>query len=151
MAGGSRGSGGRLDPGLIPQNENERNAIRELLEGLRKKGDDKKDDMKKDDGKAARTRGAGYVGLSPRTARVTVRLPADARLFVDGEFCPLTSATRSFNTPALQPGKEYTYHLRRAVPRNGVRRVQSQRVGFSAGRSVTVDFNEPPAVRTVRR
>jgi len=136
----------------MPQSESEREAVRELLQGLRKKGDDKKDDDRKgDDKKDARARGMNYVGVSARAARVTVRLPADARLFIDGELCPLTSATRSFNTPALQPGREYTYNLRMEVTRNGVRRAQSQRVTFSAGRQVTVDFREATSVRTVRR
>jgi uncharacterized protein (TIGR03000 family) len=144
------GGGGRLDPSTTPQNEVEREAVRDALRRLR---EEKKEDKKKDDKDdlGIRARGQKYVSVSPRPARLTVRLPADARLFIDGELCPLTSASRSFNTPALQPGKEYHYNLRMEVTRNGVRRVQSQRVAFSAGRHVTVDFKDSSPVRTAQR
>src|SRR5207302_2379797 len=39
-------------------------------------------------------------------ARVTVRLPAEARLWVDGVACPLASETRTFATPQLQAGQQ---------------------------------------------
>src|SRR5262245_28498571 len=45
-------------------------------------------------------------------ARITVRLPADAKLFVDNAECPLTSAVRTFATPKLEQGKKYYYTLR---------------------------------------
>jgi uncharacterized protein (TIGR03000 family) len=158
---GAGKGGARPDPEVTPKGEAETEAVRELLRTLRKKGedkkgddkkeDDKKGDDKKGDDKAARARGMRFVSISAQPARVTVRLPADARLFINGELCPLTSSTRSFNTPTLQPGKEYSYTLRMEVTRNGVRRVQTQRVAFSAGRQVTVDFNDAAPLRTARR
>ena len=53
------------------------------------------------------------------SARVTVNLPTDARLWVDNVECPLTSSVRSFNTPALNPGTRYTYNVKAEVVRDG--------------------------------
>jgi uncharacterized protein (TIGR03000 family) len=73
-------------------------------------------------------------------ARITVRLPAEAKLFVDNTECPLTSATRTFSTPKLEQGKKYFYTLRAEALQNGQRVVQSQRVTMTAGQQVNVDF-----------
>jgi uncharacterized protein (TIGR03000 family) len=71
---------------------------------------------------------------------VTVRLPADAKLFVDGVACPLTSDTRSFATPALQPGQRYFYTMRVELVRDGVTQSDSQRVVLEAGQASNVTF-----------
>jgi uncharacterized protein (TIGR03000 family) len=91
------------------------------------------------------------VSTAPRAARITVYLPAEAQLYVDNVFCPLTSATRSFPTPPLQPGREFYYTLRAEVTRDGQTRVQSQRITVGAGRQVSVEFNNFGPVRTAQR
>ena len=73
-------------------------------------------------------------------ARITVRLPADAKLFVDNSLCPLTSEVRSFATPKLEPGKKYYYTMRAEVVQNGQTVMKSQRVTMTAGQQVNVDF-----------
>ncbi|MHB1426326.1 MAG: TIGR03000 domain-containing protein [Gemmataceae bacterium] len=83
-------------------------------------------------------------------ATVTVKLPADARLYVDGVFCPLTSTTRSFNTPELDAGQKYYYTLKSEVIRDGVVRETSKRVVVEAGREVAVEFTDVP-MQTVSR
>ncbi len=83
-------------------------------------------------------------------ARVTVKLPADARLYVDGVACTLTSASRSFNTPDLNAGQRYYYTLKAEVTRNGETVAKSQRVLVEAGKDVTVEFKDLP-VRTASR
>lgn len=83
-------------------------------------------------------------------ARVTVKLPADARLYVDGVPCTLTSTTRSFNTPDLSAGQRYYYTLKAEVVRNGETVGKSQRVLVEAGKDVTVEFKDLP-VRTASR
>jgi uncharacterized protein (TIGR03000 family) len=84
------------------------------------------------------------------TARVTVALPADARLYVDGVQCPLTSAKRTFDTPALDVGRSYYYTLKAEVVRDGETRAASQRVLVEAGKQVTVEFKDLP-VQTASR
>jgi uncharacterized protein (TIGR03000 family) len=84
-------------------------------------------------------------------ARLTVRLPADARLWVDQVECPMTSSERAFNTPVLQPGQTYYYTLKISVQRQGAPVTDSQRVLVRAGQSVNVIFNEPEAITTAQR
>jgi uncharacterized protein (TIGR03000 family) len=76
----------------------------------------------------------------PSPARITVRLPADARLTVDGVDCPLISDTRTFDTPALAPGQKYYYLLKAEVMRQGRPIAQTRRVDFRSGERVTVTF-----------
>jgi uncharacterized protein (TIGR03000 family) len=76
-------------------------------------------------------------------AHIIVRLPADAKLSVDGVDCPLTSETRSFDSPALQPGQRYFYTFKAEVLRDGKTRTESKRVIIAAGEKVNVEFNLP--------
>jgi uncharacterized protein (TIGR03000 family) len=91
------------------------------------------------------------VSTTPAPAHVTVRLPADARLYIDNTVCPLTSATRSFDTPTLQPGQEYVYTFRAEITRDGQMRRESQRVVVAPGRRVTVQFSNFTPLQTVQR
>lgn len=97
--------------------------------------------------RAGQTSEADFTKLTTEgkdTARVTVKLPADARLYVDDVLCPLTSATRSFNTPELPAGKSYFYNLKSEVVRDGAKRITTKRVVVEAGKQVTVDFKDVP-------
>lgn len=86
----------------------------------------------------------------PASARLIVRLPNDAQLFVHGIFCPLTSQTRSFDTPELPPGRRYYYNLTVQLVRGGRVVRESRQVFFEAGQEVRVDFSQLGA-STVRR
>ena len=88
---------------------------------------------------------------APAGARVTVRLPADAKLYVDNVSCPLTSSVRTFDTPGLEPGRQYFYELRAVVSREGRDVTESKRVIVEAGRESAVDFGEMRDVRTAQR
>jgi uncharacterized protein (TIGR03000 family) len=117
------------DTNLVPQSDAEREAVRATLQQLRRKS----------------------AAEDAAPARVTVRLPAEARLWVEGEACPLTSATRSFLTPQLQPGQQYAYTMRAEVVRDGQTISQTRRVVIAAGREVDVTFsNFTPAAVTQR-
>jgi uncharacterized protein (TIGR03000 family) len=74
-------------------------------------------------------------------AHITVRLPADAQLTVQGIDCPLTSGTRAFDTPPLKPNREYSYTLTMKVRRSGRVVERTQRIVFRSGRQVTVSFD----------
>jgi uncharacterized protein (TIGR03000 family) len=89
--------------------------------------------------------------VAPSSARITVKLPAQARLFVDNVECPLTSGNRSFLTPRLERGKRYYYTLRMEVVQNGQRVTQTRRVTLGAGDSIQVNFLVPATTNTVRR
>jgi uncharacterized protein (TIGR03000 family) len=88
---------------------------------------------------------------STTTAKVTVKLPAEAKLTVNGKPCPLTSSVRVFDTPVLEPGKSYYYTLKAELTRDGQTREETQRVAVSAGKQVTVEFKDLKVESTARR
>jgi uncharacterized protein (TIGR03000 family) len=74
------------------------------------------------------------------TASVTVIVPGDAEISIDGAPTSLTGTERSFVTPPLSPGYNYSYTLRARWTANGVPVEQTRKVTFSAGANVRVDF-----------
>jgi uncharacterized protein (TIGR03000 family) len=103
--------------------------------------------------RAGRVSEADFTKLATEgkdAARVVVKLPADARLYVDDVLCPLTSKTRSFNTPELEVGRSYYYNLKAEIVREGEKRTATKRVVVEAGKQVTIEFKDLP-VRAVSR
>jgi uncharacterized protein (TIGR03000 family) len=103
--------------------------------------------------RAGQTSSADFTKLTTEgkdSARVTVKLPSDARLYVDDVLCPLPSASRTFDTPALNAGQSYYYTLKAEVERGGEKRTARKRVLVEAGKQVTVEFKDL-MVQTVSR
>jgi uncharacterized protein (TIGR03000 family) len=77
-----------------------------------------------------------YEESANKRATITVHLPANAQLIVDGKATRSTSATRRFTSPPLQPGKSYHYTLEARIEGETV----TQRVDVSAGdqRNITL-------------
>jgi len=88
---------------------------------------------------------------TPTIARVTVTLPSDARLWVDNVECPLTSAVRSFSTPALDANQRYYYNVTMQVVRSGQTLRETQRVLVVPGQDVNVAFSGENASATAAR
>lgn len=88
--------------------------------------------------------GIGEAITSANAAMVVVTLPADARLFADGQPIDQTGPVRSFRTPPLEPGKSYYYVLSMEVQRNGKTQKAEERVALEAGKVARVNFPEPP-------
>jgi len=84
---------------------------------------------------------------SGTATRLTVRLPAEAQLWVDNFQPTLTGTVRVLMTPPLQPGQTYHYTVKAQWDDNGRPVLQERVVNFQAGGDVTVDFTqpEPPA------
>jgi uncharacterized protein (TIGR03000 family) len=78
------------------------------------------------------------------TAHVTVKVPADARLWVDGKPTTSTGTVRQFISPALTPGRRYAYDLRARWKEHGREVTQTRQVVVTAGADVRVDFPLPP-------
>jgi uncharacterized protein (TIGR03000 family) len=131
-----KAGGGKMPPATdgttTPRTQEERDAVRRLLQEMRNK---------------APRKGQPEEEAS-LPARLTVQLPADARLWVDDVECPLTSSERSFNTPVLEQGRTYYYTLKMQVQRQGAARTDSQRVLVTAGQNVNVNFREPELAAT---
>jgi uncharacterized protein (TIGR03000 family) len=94
--------------------------------------------------KVSNTSEAGPVSL-------TVILPADAKLLVDGRPTTTTGARRVFRTPSLTPGQKYEYVLKASVVRDGKTISWSKRVQFQAGQDVAVTMKAPTAKTVVSR
>jgi uncharacterized protein (TIGR03000 family) len=69
-------------------------------------------------------------------ARITVQLPARAKLYVNN----VLWTTRSFDTPTLTKGHEYSYDLRAELEQNGQTIREAKTVKFQAGAKLTVEF-----------
>jgi len=80
----------------------------------------------------------GAVASVQAPATIVVTLPAKARLTVDDEPTTSTSARRVFTSPALPPGKEYSYTLKAEFSKDGKPVVITKEVTVSAGKQVTV-------------
>ncbi len=78
------------------------------------------------------------------SARVTVRLPADAKLWVDGKPTKQTGAVREFVTPrVLKAGLTYQYTLRAEWAADGKMIVRDKPVKVRATGASEVDFTKP--------
>jgi uncharacterized protein (TIGR03000 family) len=77
------------------------------------------------------------------TARVDVRVPADAELWFDGHRTSQTGRDRTFHTPPLEKGQGYHYTVRARWVQDGEPVDQTQRVSVSAGSRTTVTFPKP--------
>jgi len=76
-------------------------------------------------------------------ATLVVELPADATLTVDGTATTSTSSSRVFITPALQPGRTYTYTLSAQVMRDGGVQTVTREVAVRAGEQTQVQLDIP--------
>jgi uncharacterized protein (TIGR03000 family) len=77
------------------------------------------------------------------TAHVTVSVPADARIFVDGTPMTSTGPVRQFHSPPLAPGRQYTYNFEARWNDDGREITQKQKVDVSAGAHPNVTFQSP--------
>jgi uncharacterized protein (TIGR03000 family) len=86
-------------------------------------------------------------------ARLTVRVPADARLYVDGEKVTHTAGARTFETPALPIGQTFYYTVTAEVDRDGRTLSDTRRVLVEAGKkvSVSIEPHTPVALRTASK
>jgi uncharacterized protein (TIGR03000 family) len=77
-------------------------------------------------------------------ARLAVRVPPNARLWVDDYQTRQTGPVREFTTPAnLEPGRTYNYTLRAEWEENGRTVTQTRTVEFQAGSQLAVDMTQP--------
>jgi uncharacterized protein (TIGR03000 family) len=83
------------------------------------------------------------AAVSDNTARVEVRVPADARLWFDGQPTAQSGAVRTFRSPALEPGQDYVYEVRARWDADGKPVVETRKVTVHAGDRAFIDFNRP--------
>jgi uncharacterized protein (TIGR03000 family) len=84
---------------------------------------------------------ATVVGSAP--AEVSVRLPADAQLYVDDRPSPGEGDRRTIRTAPLLGDRDYVMELKLRQTRDGKEETQTRRVELRAGQKVVVDFVTP--------
>jgi uncharacterized protein (TIGR03000 family) len=83
----------------------------------------------------------------PAPATIRVHLPADAKLYFDGEATHSNSSVREFETPLLEPGKTYCYQIVGKVVRDGRTITARKEVDLRAGEVTEVTLNLPKPKR----
>jgi len=101
----------------------------------------------------SRTTTANYQSLYPPTiastqpdtqAHMTVRVPADARIWFEDHATASTGAVREFSSPPLPAGGRYTYNIRATWTENGHDVTQTRQIDVTAGARVDVEFPVKP-------
>jgi len=84
---------------------------------------------------------APVVGSS---ARITVQVPLDAKLWIDGQPTTQTGSIRYFETPTnLEPGRTYSYKLTAEWAENGQTVVREREITFQPGNQAIVNMAVP--------
>lgn len=91
------------------------------------------------------------VDVSKTTSPVTVNLPSNSKLYVDGVATATTAGTQTFRTPELPKGKLFTYQFQAEVVVDGKVDVRNRSVTFRAGEAINIDFSEKSTDRTASR
>ncbi len=90
---------------------------------------------------------ASVTGANGARASVTVRLPADAKLFAEGKPLNLTGAERQFVSPPLPADQEFVYKFTAEYERNGETVSVSKKVTVRAGGTASVEFADLTAAK----
>jgi uncharacterized protein (TIGR03000 family) len=77
-------------------------------------------------------------------AHVTVKVPADADIWIEDTATTSTGPVREFDSPPLTPGSRYSYEVRARWNENGHEVTQTQHLEVTAGAHVSVSFPVAP-------
>ena len=77
---------------------------------------------------------------TPTVANISIELPANAKLFVDGQLISGSGEKRQFHTPALPKGQAYYYDVKAEIDVNGKTEVEEKRVVLKAGDELKESF-----------
>jgi uncharacterized protein (TIGR03000 family) len=81
--------------------------------------------------------------LPSNRGQVVVRLPADAKLFADGQATTLGGVERVFQTPELIAGRDFQYTLKVEFAQGTETKTATKQVLVRAGHRTLVDFETP--------
>ncbi len=83
---------------------------------------------------------AARTKLNAAPARLTVELPAEAKLFVDGQVTKGEGTSRNFHTPELSKDQTFFYEIKAEVVVDGTVVTESKRVLVRSGDVLTESF-----------
>jgi len=81
------------------------------------------------------------VAINSR-ASLTVNVPADAVVYMAGTRMTLAGETRTFVTPKLDAGKQFTYSIRVEIVRDGEVRTVTHDQIVRSGEAINLNFSE---------
>lgn len=89
---------------------------------------------------------------SENSVSLTVWVPYDAKVLINGRETSSTGSRRQFYSTGLQPGLTYTYVIRAQVVRNNQPQEDTRTVSLTAGQitAVAFGFNAAPQVATAQ-
>ncbi len=91
--------------------------------------------------------------LNQGSALLTVSVPAEAKVFVNGRATRSTGERRSYVSRGLSRGSDYTYEVRAEIQRDGETVRETKIVNMRAGQDAQVAFNfeatQPVAEETI--
>ena len=82
------------------------------------------------------------INAEAAPAILTITVPADAKLYVDGQLTDGEGTTRQFHTPSLQPGQTYYYEMKAEVEIDGDVKSQTKRVLVESGANLSESFDD---------
>ena len=80
-------------------------------------------------------------GVTSAPAFITVNVPADAKILIDGAATKSVSTVRTFSTPELNAGTVYYYTLTAEVVREGKTYTATEKVAVEAGVTAQITLN----------
>ena len=80
-------------------------------------------------------------GVTSAPAFITVNVPADAKITIDGAATKSVSTVRTFSTPELNAGTVYYYTLTAEVVREGKTYTATEKVAVEAGATAQITLN----------
>ncbi len=94
-------------------------------------------------GTPAKPKKEGKEEVSTR-ALIVVNVPAGAKVTFDGEATTSTASQRTFITPELEPGSNYTYVIKAETMKDGKPVLLAEKkVSFKAGQTTEVTLSQP--------
>lgn len=75
-------------------------------------------------------------------AHITIELPKNAKLYVQGQQMDIDSTKQEFVTPALERNTRYSYTMKVEADLDGEMISETKKVGVQAGQALNVNFRE---------
>ena len=98
---------------------------------------------------AGRTKGYHPTyGRMRNSATLALKVPADAKVFVNDRPTTTTGADRQYIAHDLRPGARYDYKVRAEFERDGKMVTETKTIRLGAGRSGALDFGSHATVQT---
>lgn len=86
--------------------------------------------------------GAMYRALDgAQTALLSVNVPAEAKIFINGNETTSTGSERQYISRGLNSGNRYDYEIRAEITRDGQTITETKNVSLAAGQQVNLSFN----------